>query len=318
MRIILNRCIRCFLGLIVAACLAPLLAGCAPSPASDGATSVVATTTQLADLAGNVAGDRAEVTGILAPSSDPHEYEPRPSDATALAAADLVLASGGEVDSWLGQIVEASGSEAPVVEMIDRVQTLPAADGEGADPHWWQDPRNAIRAVREIERRLSEADPAGRRAYAANATAYVRKLRRLDAQVAACLDRVPARERLLVTSHDSLGPYAARYGIEIVGAAIPALSTQAQASAGETADLIELIRTTGVKTVFPEAGVSPELEEAIASSADAALGGELWADSLGSADSEGATYVDAVAANTESLVAGFTAGAQSCAIDLGS
>ena len=97
---------------------------------------------------------------------------------------------------------------------------------------------------------------------------------------------VPAAERKLVTSHDALAYYARRYGIEVIGAAIPALTTQAQASAGETADLVDLIRAEDVTTVFPEAGVSPDLERAIADDAHARIGGELWADTLGPPGSE--------------------------------
>ena len=63
--------------------------------------------------------------------------------------------------------------------------------------------------------------------------------------------------RKLVTSHDALGYYADRYGIEVIGAAIPALSTQAQASAGETADLVDLIRAEGVAADLPRGRRQP-------------------------------------------------------------
>lgn len=293
------------------------LSGCGEEPGSDATVSVVASTTQVADLAANVAGERADVRAILEPTSDPHEYEPRPSDAEALAGADLVLGSGGEVDFWLAQLVEGSGSDAPVVELIDSVRAIPGAEGEELDPHWWQDPMNASLAIDAIRDQLADIDPGGREVYADNAAAYAAELRRLDSQVARCMSRVPASQRKLVTSHDALGPYAARYDVEIIGAAIPALTTQAQASAGETAELIELIRETDVRTIFPEAGVSAELETAIADGSGAAVGDELWADALGPAGSDGATYLEAMASNTVKLVDGFTGGAVACTIDVG-
>ncbi len=303
---------RTILSFLAALVAAAALAGCGTDPADDGVVSIVATTTQVADLARNVAGERAEVTGILAPNSDPHEYEPRPSDAEAVARADLILASGGEIDAWLDQVVAGSGSDAPVDELIDHVRTLPDPEGEGLDPHWWQDPRNAISAVAEIRDRLIEIDPGGRRAYAAGAASYIRELRELDARIAGCFERLPAAERKLVTSHDALGYYANRYAIEIVGAALPAQTTQAQPSAGETAALIELIRSAGVETIFPEAGVNAELEAAIAAGSGAEVGGELWADSLGPSDSDGSTYLEATAANTERIVAGLGDGEVAC------
>jgi zinc/manganese transport system substrate-binding protein len=275
-----------------------------------GETKVVASTTQVADMAGNVAGDRAEVVGILAANSDPHDYEPKPSDAEALADADLVLESGGDLDLWMGDIVDGSGADAPVTVLIDSTETIAGEDE--TDPHWWQDPRNAVRAVEEIRAQLIAIDPDGRATYARNAGRYADRIEGIDQEIAACIDRVPVAERKLVTSHDALGYYASRYGIDVIGSTIPALTTQAQPSGGETAQLVELIRSQHVNAVFPEAGVSPELEQAVSEETGAEIGGELYADTLGPSDSEGATYLGALAANTDTLVDGFTGGRVDC------
>jgi zinc/manganese transport system substrate-binding protein len=304
-----NTCLVLGVALVVA------LSGCGDS-ADDGRLDVTATTTQVADLVRNVAGDRATVDGILAPNSDPHEYEPRPSDAAGLAQADVVFRSGGDVDLWLDQISEASGTNAPVISLLDSTSTIPAANGSETDPHWWQDPRNAIAAVGAIRDELDAVDPTDRAAFDANARRYTATLRDLDREIATCINRIPPNERKLVTSHDSLAYYAHRYGLEVIGAAIPAVNTQAQASAGETADLIDVIQRQHVAAIFPEAGISPKLEEAIASQTGATIGGELWADALGPAGSDGATYVGALAANTRTIVSGLTSGEQPCAIDV--
>jgi ABC-type Zn uptake system ZnuABC Zn-binding protein ZnuA len=292
-----------------------LLLGCGHDSRDDSRVSVVATTPQVADFARQVGGDRVEVTQILPANADPHEYEPRPSDAEALANADLIIRSGGDVDEWLDQLVESSGSDAPVLNLIDHVHTRDGADGD-VDPHWWHDPRNAELAVGALRDELSSVDPGDRDAYRRNAAGYERDLRGLDRAIASCMRSVPADERKLVTSHDSLGYYAARYGIEVIGATIPSLSTQAEPSAGDTAALVDLIRSSGVSTIFPEAGVSKELEDAIAAQADARVGGQLWADTLGPADSGGATYLEAELSNTAELVSGFTDRRQGCQVSL--
>lgn len=294
---------------------------------------VVASTTHAADLARNVAGDRAEVTGILPPNADPHDYEPRPSDAEAVADADLVIQSGGDLDLWLDEVVSSSGTVAAVTTLIDSVEEIagepPAEDEQRAaeeedeeeegedhadevDPHWWQSPRNAVAAVEEIRDRLIEVDPHGRDDYNANADDYIADLERLDRAIAACMRDIPADRRKLVTSHDSLGYFADRYDVEIVGAAIPALTTQAQPSAGETAELVDLIREQGVKAVFGEAGVNTDLERAIADETGAVVGGELWADTLGPEDSGAETYVEATTANAEAIAKGLSGGAGGC------
>ena len=265
---------------------------------------VVATTTQAADLVRSVGGDRVEVERLLDPNTDPHDYEVRPGDVERLIDAGLVVRSGGEVDEWLGEAIDASGTDAPVVELIDATGT--------DDPHWWQDPRAARRAVAAIERALAEADPPGAVDFKANAAAYVAKLDRLDAAIAACWAQVPPGQRKLVTTHDALGAYASRYGLEVIGTVIPSRSTQGQPSAGETAELVQTIREQDVKAIFAESSVDPKVERAIAREAGAKVGKALWADSLGPAGSDGATYLASLAANTRGLVDGLTGGAVRC------
>jgi ABC-type Zn uptake system ZnuABC Zn-binding protein ZnuA len=186
--------------------------------------------------------------------------------------------------------------------------------GAEVDPHWWQDPRNAELAVAAIERALSRADPEGASGYRARADAYTAELRRLDRAVARCWDEVPAAQRKLVTTHDALGYYARRYGLEVIGAVIPSLSTQAQPSAGDIAALIDLIRRERVRAVFAESSVNPKVEQAIAREAGARVGRALWADSLGPPGSDGDTYLRSIASNTRALVGGVTGGAVTCSL----
>jgi zinc/manganese transport system substrate-binding protein len=288
-------------------------AGCGSDSGSsngDPALSAVATTTEVADLVRNVGAERVEVHSLLSPGADPHGFEPRPSDAASIAEAGVVFKSGGDVDEWLDELVDNAGGDAEVVELIDSVRTL---EGEGeTDPHWWQDPRNAVLAVMAVRDALVEADPDGRPAYERNAAAYSRKLRALDREVAACMEEVPKGKRKLVTTHDSLAYFAERYGLEVIGSVIPSLSTQAQPSAGEVAKLVDQVRREGVEAVFPEAGVSQRLEDALAREAGVEVGEALWADTLGDEGSGAETYLEAMAANTSALVDGMSGGAVSC------
>jgi ABC-type Zn uptake system ZnuABC Zn-binding protein ZnuA len=274
--------------------------------AGDGELTAVATTTQAGDLLRNVGGDRVDVRTLLGPGADPHDYEPRPSDVASIAEAALVVKSGGDLDEWLDDLLGEAGSGARKLTLIDSVETI-----EG-DPHWWQDPRNAVLAVRAIERALVEVDPGGRSAYERNADAYVRRLRALDRAIAACMRKIPVRDRKLVTTHDALGYFARRYDVEIVGAIIPALSTQAQPSARDVDELVDRIRVEGVRAVFPETALNPKLESAIAREANARVGDGLWADALGPEGSDGETYLEAMASNTAAMVDGMTGGERSC------
>jgi ABC-type Zn uptake system ZnuABC Zn-binding protein ZnuA len=304
---------RRLIAVLAVALAAAVLAACG---AGDGASAsgarpvVVATTTQVGAFARAVGGDRAAVRQILQPNSDPHQYEPRPSDVQSIAGASVVVRSGADIDQWLQGVLDNAGSHVKPLTLIDVLHTR-RLHGQ-TDPHWWQNPRNAIIAVGEIRDALIAADPAGRKTYTDNADTYIAKLRALDTAIASCVAKVPRRERKLVTDHDAMGYYADRYAITVIGTVIPALSTNAQASARQVTHLIHTIRAAGVSTIFSESSVNPKLTRAIAHEAGAKVGPPLYADTLGPAGSDGATYIGSLKANTQALISGFTAGRRSC------
>lgn len=301
---------------LLALAAALLAAGCGSGsddgPAADGAVQVVATTTVVADLARAVGGDAADVHGLLQPSSDPHDYEPRPDDVVAVADAAVVLASGGGLDHWIGDVVEQSGADPRVVELGADVPVAREQDGE-ADPHWWHDARNAEAAVRAIRDALTRANPRARATYARNASAYLRRLRALDAAVRRCVAAVPRARRTIVTDHDAFGYLADRYGIRVVGTVIPSLTTQAQPSAGDLAELARTIERERVRTVFSEQSVSAKLANAIARETGARSDDSLYGDTLGPPGSDGGTYLAMEAHNADAIVRGMTGGARGCA-----
>jgi ABC-type Zn uptake system ZnuABC Zn-binding protein ZnuA len=224
-----------------------------------------------------------------------------------------VLANGDGLDHWLDKVVKDSGSSARVVRLSGDVPLqLPGDEPGKHDPHWWQDPRNAIAAVRQIAVVLARADPGHAGAYRANADAYVARLRRLDATIAGCVAPLAPAQRKLVTDHDAFDYYARRYGFRIVGAVIPAQTTQAEASAGELARLVRQIRREHVRAVFPEESVSPKVAEAVAREAGATARLRLYGDTLGPKGSAGETYVGMVTANTDRILDGLSGGHLGC------
>jgi ABC-type Zn uptake system ZnuABC Zn-binding protein ZnuA len=294
--------------LLLAACACALALSACGERFDGSRPLVVATTTQAADLARHVAGDRAQVRAILAPNSDPHAYEVRPADVKALVHADLVVRSGGDVDAWLAPAIDSAGTTAPELTLLDRVGP------EGEDPHWWQDPRRAELAVAALGGALARIDPPGAAGYRERADAYVKDLHTLDAAVAHCIGEIPPEQRKLVTTHDALSYYARRYGLRLIGTVIPALTTEAQASSGDLARLVDTIRREHVRAIFAESSVNAKVEDAIAQETGARVGRALWADSLGPAGSDGATYADSIRANTRAIVDGLSGGAKSCTL----
>jgi zinc/manganese transport system substrate-binding protein len=310
-------------GLVAAGlCALLLVAGCGDSSSDDdGQVDVVATTTQIGDWVREVGGDAASVDQVLQPNTDPHEYEPRPSDVEAAAGAKLVFVNGDHLDSWIDQVVSDGGGDAEIIDLGGVVpERLPGeSNGEEAskyDPHWWHDPRNAEAAVREIERRLAVADPLKKGAFERNADAYLASLRKLDRGIAACVDSVPPGQRKLVTDHDAFGYFTNRYGIEVVGAIIPSQTTQAQPSGQDLSELVGLIESEKVKAIFPESSLSPKVADAIARQTGASADYTLYGDSLGPTNSDGATYLQMEQANADAVVRGFTGGKRGCRLSL--
>ncbi|WP_354698488.1 hypothetical protein DSM112329_04170 [Paraconexibacter sp. AEG42_29] len=294
--------------------------GATPGTSPARSVAVVATTTQVGDIVRAVGGSSVEVTQLLAPNTDPHDYEPRPKDVRATAGADVVFTSGDDLDHWMEDVVKQSGGSPATVDLAEGLpQTLPGEDhghGEASehDPHWWHDPRNVEAAVGVIAAALVKAEPAARGAVERAAAAYVAKVRKLDAGITACFDAVPAAERKLVTDHDAFGYFARRYGITVVGAVIPSQTTQAQPSAAAISRLARVIRAQAVKAVFPESSVNARLARAIAKQTGATAGLTLYGDTLGPEGSPGATYLTMERANADAMIKGFTGGSRGCEI----
>jgi ABC-type Zn uptake system ZnuABC Zn-binding protein ZnuA len=292
---------------VLAACLAALLAAGCSGPGSGagddrgGQLDVVATTTQVADLAVNVGGDRVRVTSLLKPGVDAHDYEPSPADIDAIAHADLLVKNGVGLEAWLDDIIGSSGYRGPVVDASQGVR-LRQVGGE-ADPHIWQDPGNARRMAANIERGLAGAAPDQAAAFEANLTAYTRQLRALDAEVERRIDSLANRK--VVTNHDAFGYYLDRYGLELVGTVIPSFDSSAELSGRDVRDLVARIRATGAKAIFSETSLPPKAAETIGREAGVrvVVGDDaLYGDALGPPGSDADTYLKMIRHNTDTIV----------------
>ena len=298
--------------LALTAVVAGPLAACgdtaSPAVADGGKLAVVATTTQVADFARNIGGDHVVVTQILKPNIDPHDYEPTPADITAIGAAKVVLKSGVGLEKWLDETIASAGFKGATVDTSTGVQVR-QGNGEqeeaAGDPHIWHDPRNAKIMAQNIAKAFAAADPAAAATYEQNRAGYSAKLDRLDADIQAKIDKLPAGNRQLVTNHDAFGYYIERYHLQFVGSIIPSFDTSAELSAQDIDDIVAKIRQTGTKAVFSESSLPPKTAEAIAKQAGVkVVAGEdaLYGDTLGPEGSAGDTYLKMEQHNTDVIV----------------
>jgi manganese/iron transport system substrate-binding protein len=291
--------------LLAAGLLALLAAGCTASDGDGDATGgelrVVATTTQVADFARVVGGDRVQVTSLLKPGVDAHDYEPSPADLDALARADLVVQNGVGLEEWLDDTIASSGYDGPVVDASQGIE-LRQVEGE-ADPHIWQNPRNAQQMAATIEAGLAQAEPAAAASFEANLAAYTKELEALDAEVERQIDSLANKK--VVTNHDAFGYYLDRYGLELVGSVIPSFDTSAELSGKDIRELVAKVRATKVKAIFSETSLPARAAETIGREARVkVVVGEdaLYGDALGPPGSDGDTYLKMIRHNTATIV----------------
>lgn len=264
--------------------------------------AVVATTMQLQDFARQVGGDDVRISGILGPDNEPHEYEPTPSDAEALAAADVVIENGANLDDWLDDLLSNAGGDARRVTAVEGIELLPTEEeGFPGDPHVWHDPEAAKRMVANVAAGLSAADPANRDAYARNATAYKQQLDDMATEIAETFAPIPPQERKLITTHDAFGYFVRAYDLEQVGTVLPTVTTESEPSGQQVRKLVREIRQEAVGTIFTEEAVDASLERQIAQEAGADVSTSLYADVLGGPGSGAETFIAAELANARAM-----------------
>ena len=242
----------------------------------------------LTEVAQQVGGDRVEVIGHVKPGSDPHDFEPKPSDLRAVANAQLVLLSAKQMEGYVGKLEEATGTKGVIIHVGDQFPSLKLSvqhgdhSHDGEDPHWWHSIRNIARATKIVRDELVKLSPADKTAFTANASGYLAKMETLDAWVKSKVAELPRDKRKLVTNHDAFGYFAREYSFTVMP--IAGLSKNDQPGSKKTAELIQAIKAAGVKAVFSEDVANPKVIQEIARETGAKFGGSLLSDGLGSGD----------------------------------
>jgi zinc/manganese transport system substrate-binding protein len=263
---------------------------------------VVATFSIIGDLTKNVGGDRIELATVVGADGDTERYDPNPGDALALGRAQLILENGLGSEPWLDRVYRSARATAPRVRVSEGIDLLKGDRGE-VDPHFWHDVGSAMQVTRTIGDTLAAYDPANADTYYANADSYIDRLQALDGWVLDQVSTLPQERRKLVTSHDTFGYFARRYGFQIVGAGLESFFTDAQPSASRINRLVQDIRAAGVAAVFVENVTDPRLMQRLASEAGVRVAPQLYTDSLGAWNSPASTYVDLITHNVSTIVA---------------
>ena len=269
--------------------------------ANETKSVVVASTTQIADFARQIVGDRLIVKSILAPGADPHTYQPTPDDVQIVLGADLCLENGLHLEgkNWMATLAGDAGK--PIITTTTGIKPLAISSGGEmvADPHAWFTPKNVALYVNNIVKGLNQFDPAGKEEYEARATLFLQQLRVLDSWVRQQINRIPTQQRILVTTHDAFNYFCTEYKFNaannFLSIAPVGWSTGAEVGGGMTPErrrkVVESIKNSGAKALFVETTINPKQIREIAKETGVKIGGELYSDSMGPEGTAGETYI---------------------------
>ena len=247
------------------------------------------------------------MTGLVGPGIDPHTYEPTPEHIKTVARAALILASGRHLEHYVPKLQQSAGTGSVLLEVgnllpVRKMKEEVAESGEKEkwieDPHWWHSIENMKRATQETGRALTALDPDGKAVYAHNAKCYSVRLDALQHWARKEIALLPRDRRKLVTSHDAFQYFAADYGFTIHP--VQGVSTEDEPSSQKVARLIETIKREQVKAVFFESLENPKVMREITKESGAVVGGELYADGLGTG--EASTYEGMFRHNVQTIV----------------
>ncbi len=283
---------------------AALLAAATAGMAADN-IPVVASFSILGDLGRAVGGDRVSVTTLVGPDEDAHVFEPKPADAKNLLQSKLLVSNGLGFEPWAQKLVKSAGYKGQAVVASQGVKArtmLGEKGGKETDPHAWQDPTNVVLYVRNIAAALARLDPAGAATYKDNSEAYVKELQALDTWAKEQLSAVPAAKRKVITSHDAFGYFGAHYQVSFL--APQGISTDAEPSAKEVAQLIRQIQREKIRAVFFENMSNPKLLAQLSKDAGVTVGPALYVDALSKAGGPADSYLTLMRHNVTQLLAG--------------
>ena len=202
--------------------------------------------------------DGVTVTNMTKPQTGClHDYQIMTEDMKTLEKADAFVINGAGMESFLDKVVEQQ-KNLKIIDASKGIELLKDDDEE--NPHVWLSVTDAILQVKNIAEQLKAADPKHADAYEKNATAYIKKLEALKAEMHAELDTVPNKD--IVTFHEAFPYFAKEFGLNIISVVEREPGTEP--TPAELQATIEQVKKLPVKVLFTEPQYSPSAAETIA------------------------------------------------------
>lgn len=225
--------------------------------------TVVTTLFPYYDFVREIAGDKVNNIMLLSPGVDAHSFEPTPANMIDLQKANVFIYNGGEMESWVDQILDATENETLIsICMMDYVKTVEEEHKEGMqakeeedglevpedDEHIWTSPVNAQKLVMAVSETLIKADEANASFYEANTKKYLEELKELDTSFRDVVTHA-TYHTMIVGDKFPLRYFVEEYGLDY-RAAFNGCTTETEPSADTIAYLIDKTKEEQVKAIY--------------------------------------------------------------------
>lgn len=274
------------------------------NPARKDKKVILTTFTVLADMAKNVAGDKAIIESITKPGAEIHGYEPTPSDLERGQKADLILDNGLDLERWAARFYN-SFPKVPHITLSQKVQPVNIAEDayQGKpNPHAWMSPQNALIYVDNIRQALGNLDPANAATYNANAATYSQQIREIDQKLKQAISAIPPDKRYMVSCEGAFSYIARDYGLKEVY--LWAVNAEQQATPKQVERVINTVKANKIPAVFCESTISNKTQLQVAKETGAKFAGVFYVDSLSPPDGPASTYLKLLEYNVNTLIKG--------------
>lgn len=270
-----------------------------PLVSAEENTSVTVTTSFIQDMVKRLSDDQIQTQLLIPRGSDPHLYQPKPSDLQALNQADLVLYHGLHFEGKFADVLEKFGQA--ITQDIQEKDLIVSGEGhlKSIDPHFWFDISLYKQAVQTTSRILQDKYPQLAPTIQGKEKDYLQDLDQLDQEIKDMIGQIPSTQRVLISPHDAFSYFGRAYGFELM--APQGTSTETQASNQQIARVVDTILTRHIPAIFLESTSNPKVMDKITEAVEQSGGqvtlvknpeDELLTDSLAQEGEEGDTYLD--------------------------
>ncbi len=266
----------------------------------------LSTFTIIADMVGEVGGDKVESISLTKPGAEIHGYQPTPDDLVQASKADVMFENGMNLEVWTEKL-RASIPDVPVTKVSDGVQVQYISEDAYAgkpNPHAWMSPEQGLIYVENIRKGLTAQAPQHADYFAARAQAYSDEIRAVDMQLEVALNQLPENNRVLVTCEGAFSYLTTDYGL--TEEYLWAINSESQGSPQQVAKIIQVVKEKKIPAVFCESTVEPRIQQEVVAATGARFGGTLYVDSLSPADGPASTYLKQLQHTADTIINGLT------------